>query len=343
MPEHNYDAIRESICRRYGALPFPEKSYIILMSPRSGSNLLCAHLNKINFGNPIEAFHNPKNLRKLYGWEIDFSDPYQRFKKAMEFQTTAGVFGMKMNWDQFNYMIGLGRQLIDEDVYPLSDAAVVEVFFPNLSFIRLKRKNKVKQAISYSKGMQTGIWVIPAGGLGRRADFTLAPKYDRDHIEVCLEKLLSYHFLWEEFLARHQIKPLEIWYEDLAANFVETLKGIYRYLGIESEDFPAPQTRKIADKQTDDWLERFISETPWLADDEIKQAFSEGDFSSAFTRRYVIYLSIKEDQVFFNASFNRFKKLRYYWMRLNKKLSKLGEARHLNDPQGKSSNEPDDE
>jgi hypothetical protein len=165
--------------------------------------------------------------------------------------------------------------------------------------------------------------VIPSGGLGNREDYTLPPLYDRDHIEVCLEKLLSYHYQWEDFLGTHSLDHLEVWYEDLAADFVETLKIIYDFLGIESDYFPEPQTKKIANRQTDAWLDRFHAETPWLEDVEIKQAFSTGDFTAAFTRRFTLFLSQKEDEVFFDSSFNRFKKLRYYSMRLGKKISKL--------------------
>lgn len=315
-------ATREFIQKEYSGVPIPERSYFILMSPRTGSNLLATHLQNINFGNPFEAFHfNKAEIQRLYGWDIDFSDPVAYIQKTINFLTVEGVFGMKLNWLQLHTFLKTSRQLTNAHDITLTDKEVIEVFFPKALFIYMKRLGKVKQAVSFSKGKQTGIWMERAGQDQSYKKYIMPPKYDRAHIEGCLEELLAYDVAWENYLARNQVAYLELWYEALAKDFIMEMGRVYKYLGINQKEIPEPIVKKQANTKSFDWVNRFEDETPWLKDNTIEKSLEEGDFKTAFIHRSMMIIHQKEERSWLAMPANRFKSSRKFIFNVKRKLS----------------------
>jgi len=281
-PNLNLAAIshtRDLINQHYGPLPTPAKSYVVLMTPRSGSNLLCNALRDGGAGRPIESFHKERVLRQEHGWDIDFKNPYEYFRQMLLYQTQNNIFGFKMNWQQFQQFLKLARQLSEKvQAPPLNERELLEVFFPNLIYIHNKRRDKLAQAVSFSKALQTGIWARPKNSKIRSLH---SAHYDRDLITLSMWKLLSIDTSWIRFLNQYQIPYLEVWYEDLAANFSEEIARVYRYLEIEASPPPSSLTKQ-ANKLNAEWTERFRQETPWITDSPFTQYLSEGDLEQAF-------------------------------------------------------------
>ena len=321
---HQIQAARKFIQDQYPEIPVPDKSYFIMMIPRTGSNLLASHLENIRFGHPIEAFHfNHRRMQKTYQWNIDFSDPVAHLRKAIEFQTVDGVFGMKLNWQQLESFLKTTQQIIEPSGITLNNRDLFEVFFPEASFIYMKRLGKIKQAVSFSKGMQTGIWKERVGEEETYKDYVLPPLYDRAHIEGCLEELLSYDVSWENFLKTNGFQYLELWYEDLAKEYVETIKKVYAHLGIERDDIPEPALKKQANLKSQDWAARFTEETPWVNQKIVSEALERGDFLSAFILRGTEIIHQKEQKRWHAMPATRFKPVRWFFFRANKKLSAI--------------------
>lgn len=314
---------RESV-QREKPLPLPPQSYLVLMAPRSGSNLLCSQLQKIRFGNPIEAFHfNHDNIRKEYGWEIDFSDPYSYIKQVLEFQTVDGVFGMKLNWNQFETFLELARRLISPMDFELSDAEVVEVFFSGVSYIHIKRKKKVYQAISFSKGQQTGIWKLPKNQDNTYKQYVMRAQYNRDHIEACFDKLLAIDFSWDRYLESHGLQAFDIWYDDLASEYHNTMTKLYDYLEIRAHDVPAPQLKKQANRESQEWASRFIEETPWVKQKNIQNALERGDLNTILSYRFAQIANDRAEQQWRLIPGNRFRPIRKQLFRLQRKARNI--------------------
>ncbi len=209
----------------YGPLPHPERSYLVLMSPRSGSNLLCVHLEKIGCGRAVEGFHfNPKALQREFGWPAEFDDPFEHIRYALEYGTLGGVFGLKLNWQEFELFLRKARQVVEPAGFSLNDAELLELFFPGAAYIHLKRRNKVKQAVSYARAMQNGIWRVNAENDDGYKKYLLPAQYDRDHIEGLFDNLLAYDLAWERLLRKYSIPYLDLWYEDLARDYVSKMK-----------------------------------------------------------------------------------------------------------------------
>jgi len=319
----NVAQARNFVHETFGTLPIPERCYCVLMSPRSGSTLLCTHLQNIKYGYPIEAFHFSHNrLRRLYGWDIEFADPFAHIKKALEFQTVNGIFGTKFSWIEFELFLQAARQLTDPSGIPLNDAELVDVVFPNAVYIHLKRKNKVKQAISYAKAMQNGIWHVQAEQAKDNKAYALPEEYNREHIEACLDNLLAFDVAWENYLQRHNLPFMELWYEDLAKEYHSKIHEIYSYLGIAQEDTSEPPLKKLANTESQEWVKRFTAETPWLENKTIVNALETGDVSTAFIYRMMLLTREKERKGWANIPVNRFhlKPIKMMLSRLKRKL-----------------------
>jgi len=195
LPKHQEELniIRERLVENYPLIKIPEKSYLILMSPRSGSTLLCAHLEEIGFGRPTEGFHfSNRALKERFGDNIDFSNAYDHTVAAFNYGTNNGVFGLKFSWVEFEIFLRKATQLLGDDVKYLSDIDILDIFFPEVKFVRLIRRDKVKQAVSFAKAMQTGIWNERVGTAEDYKQYVIPPHYNQTHIEALFDNLLAF-------------------------------------------------------------------------------------------------------------------------------------------------------
>lgn len=315
---------RAEIERIHGPLPHPQRSYIVLMSPRSGSNLLCVHLEKIGFGRPMEGFHfNPKALQRKFGWPAEFNNSFEHIRYALDYGTLGGVFGLKLSWVEFELFLREARQVLEPTGFSLNDGELLELFFPDAAYIHLKRRNKVKQAVSYAKAMQNGIWQVDAENNDDYKKHLLPAQYDRDHIESLFDNLLVYDLAWERLLRNYSIPGLVMWYEDLARDYVVKMKEIYAYLGIDREEVIAPPLKKQSDELSQDWVQRFEMETHWLSNPDILTAMQAGDFETVHFLRTKQILRDKERKRWVEMPANRFKSIRKFAFRVRRKLSTL--------------------
>jgi LPS sulfotransferase NodH len=140
-------------------------SYVVCATPRSGSSLLCEALSFTGVaGYPNDYFWNLPFWLAQWG-VTDFAG----FAKGLlqEAVTANGVFGSKLMWDQVEVVCEQFASLLS-----LRDAAPREVLgaaFPNLHYIWLTRRDKLRQGISYYRAMETKVWRssdIPIHGAG---------------------------------------------------------------------------------------------------------------------------------------------------------------------------------
>ena len=140
------------------------KSYIICTSPRSGSTLLCKLLTNTNVdGVPNSYFHKPSltNWTEVHGIAPNCLANRSKtleavLKKAQKTDTAeTGVFGLRLQGGSLNYFMDQLKLLHPE---LNSDVDRLNATFGETAFIFLSRKNKLEQAISCVKAMQTGLW-----------------------------------------------------------------------------------------------------------------------------------------------------------------------------------------
>jgi LPS sulfotransferase NodH len=233
----------------------PGTSYLILSTPRSGSNLLCRGLEDTNFaGIPREHFSPESKYWAQYGQGADPRDYVARL--VAERSSPNGVFGAKVSWRQ---MVHFGRACRAVPRYrkqPLH--AIIADLLPGVRYLRITRRDKLRQAISYWKAHQTGVWGRAAGQEQAPA---APPAFDFDGISKVRHMLVDHEAGIEQYVARAGDAPFTVVYEELVDAYEETLRAALRYLDIALPPdlvIEAPRMVRQADAESEAWVDRYL-------------------------------------------------------------------------------------
>jgi LPS sulfotransferase NodH len=282
----------------------PERSYIVCATPRSGSTLVCHALGETGVaGRPEEYFEalrhsgrprrpeeyflgvEDQSIRDHLGERGIGSDPpprsplwsraaYDRYLEwAFEAGTTPnGVFGAKLMWGYFGDFVSLVRNIPAYRDVPLAE--LLSDVFPELTFVRIVRANKVRQAVSLWKAVQTATWREDQASAGAIASVENdgSPPYRsfieehrpqlRFHygaIDHLLRHLLIEEASWDAFFEHAGIKPILVLYENFAADYETSTLNLLDRLDLappDGFDFE-PRMKKQSDAVNDDWTKRY--------------------------------------------------------------------------------------
>ena len=188
------------------------KYYIICTQPRTGSHLLRALLRQQRCGNPDELI---QQLRTEHVKDLD-----SLYKKGI----LGDVFGMTVH--QLHFLSGLKILREHTGMQKESDFTLLNTLFPNVKFIYLYRRDKVKQAISYVKAHRTGHYTFKGD--------TQFGAYSESEITKFMEYICRSEAKWLNFFDKYQIKHYDITYESLCSDPIESVRGILNSLGVES-------------------------------------------------------------------------------------------------------------
>jgi LPS sulfotransferase NodH len=280
----------------------PERSYIVCATPRSGSTLVCQALKETGVaGHPEEYFEalrhsgRPRRPEEYFegvddrsildhlGERVLGDDPPQRsplwsraaYDRYLEWAfdagtTPNGVFGAKLMWGYFGDFVSLLRNVPEYSATPLAE--LLPAVFPELTFVRVVRANKVRQAVSLWKAVQTATWrQEDAASGGGVSDATAAPykSFLEDHrpqlrfhygaIEHLLGQILFEEACWDAFFEHARIKPVLVLYENFAADYEVSTRSVLDRLRLElpPDRELKPRMRKQSDGINDDWTRRY--------------------------------------------------------------------------------------
>src|SRR5215472_12960916 len=102
--------------------------------------------------------------------------------------------------------------------------------FPNLRYIWLTRRDKVRQAVSYYRAIKTGEWWKIAGV--HRENPQPEPKFDFDYIRRLETLILQQEWKWQKYFEEFDIEPLVLIYEEFSSNVRMTIQEVLTYLQI---------------------------------------------------------------------------------------------------------------
>lgn len=267
----------------------PTCSYLICATPRSGSTLLCEALTNTGVaGYPKEYFEAlrttglPMRPRDYFttlnnpgftGMLEEFSqelhattistvtaqrDYADYLIHVLEEGTTAnGVFGAKVMWGYLGDFISNLRDIPAYRALPVPE--LFSTVFPNLHYIRVVRKDKVGQAVSLWKAIQTWRWredeaAVSSNGIGHQKREL---QFQFELIDHLVRQIEEHELAWERFFDEAGIQPYCVVYEDLATNYEATALNILRYLGVslpENHRFAARQMKRQADTLSEEWV-----------------------------------------------------------------------------------------
>jgi LPS sulfotransferase NodH len=204
----------------------PRLSYFICCAERTGSTFLGNTLIDIGIaGRPRSyfnrvAYYNPKMQRILRNAKDD--ETY--LDRVIEAATTPnGVFGAKVHWQHFLNLIAKVERGSRSDSIGTAALDYLRMRLPDPRFIWLTRRNVVARAISHYRVKKTNEWQLDSrwttddtGGEGE-------PGFDFDGIDAFLRAGQIEDEHWQQFFREHDIRPLDLVYEDLIQDLAGTV------------------------------------------------------------------------------------------------------------------------
>ena len=242
-------------------------SYLLLATPRSGSTLLGQGLQASGLAGDPKEFFGHRMAFWMERWQTP-SLPAYIDRLIAERATPNGVFGAKLLYGQLQHLERLARQ--DPALAQLPLAGMLGVLFPNLHLIWVTREDKVRQAVSWFKARQSGLWGqdqgqerVKLGAAWRRGDEPLPPgevAFDYDGIASLVAQAEAEDAAIGRILAASGMPSFTVVYEAFAPRYAETVFDLLRWMGVEAPpdlSLPTPRTVKLADDRTDEWVARF--------------------------------------------------------------------------------------
>ena len=231
------------------------KSYFICFTVRSGSTVLCELLARTNIaGKPQEHFNH--NINPINPKGDTIPDYRQFISQTLANSTTPnGVFGTKIGggvWHDF-----VRRLNTIEEVSGQPFDQTLAQFFPDLHFIWLTRRNKVRQAVSHWMAIQSGRWHSPDSIQND------SPQYQFNAIDHLVQELVIREAVWGDYFSQNNITPHIVVYEDFIRDMEYTVRGILNFLNI---DIPAgfkvqpPHFQRTANTLSEAWVQRYREE-----------------------------------------------------------------------------------
>jgi trehalose 2-sulfotransferase len=265
----------------------PLRSYLVCATPRSGSTLLCHLLDQtVLAGHPEEYFealrhsgiprrpaeyfdpdrhaniierlafrelpdgtdHQPSDL-----WRPESYDRY--LASVLEQGTTPnGVFGAKLMWGYLGDFADLLRGIEGNAGRAVPD--LLARAFPDLRYVQITRRDKVRQAVSLWKAVQTQAWRRDTEGEGG-AD--IEPVFSFRAINFLVRQLTAHDASWEAYFLGLGVEPLKVTYEELAEAPDPVVRRVLAHVGVPVPAdlaLDAPALRVQADARSEDWVRR---------------------------------------------------------------------------------------
>lgn len=267
--------------RRSTVVTVPERvsSYLVCATQRSGSTLLCELLAATGVaGRPEEFFEAVRDTGlpphpgdylvglprmgvgirddlipsegPVYSSLAGIDDYRDHLERTFAWGTTEnGVFGAKLMWNQLPELRTLAGEL--PEFAGLKTAQLLERLFDGPRYIWVSRRDKVRQAVSLWRALQSRSWRHGSPGNDR-----LEPQYRFEAIHHLVRRLESDDRGWRDFFSEHGLQPLAISYEDdLERDPDGTIGRALSWIGVQPPegDKARPPLRRQSDALSDEW------------------------------------------------------------------------------------------
>jgi len=230
------------------------KCYLVAATYRSGSTLLCETLAGAGLAGAPKEFFHPLNMTPLA------EQNYVAFIRQTieETATPNGVFGAKLLWHHVAYICEHVRSFPEFQMPGQSSRDILSALFNGPYYIRVFRRDKLGQAISYVKARQTGVFHhyrdTPNTPLRD-------PVFDAAAIESALRKCQLDDLAWQAYFDCFRIQPFVVEYETFLERREETIREILNFLGIDTGGplhLPEAPLKRTADGINQEWRQRFL-------------------------------------------------------------------------------------
>jgi LPS sulfotransferase NodH len=234
-------------------------SYFISTAPRTGSGLLAEALESTRIAGIPREYFDP-NFESQWYDDLFIRVESEYFDKILSAGTTAnGVFAAKVHWYQFAHMTAKLRQHSVPGATGLDRLAHT---FPDLRYIFLTRKDKIRQAVSYVRAIRTGVWwSFRSKGQETSEPPPSISQHELKQIDFWVSELANFESRWRAHFDHAGVTPFEVAYEDFVRNYAGTVVQILDYLGLSTAGLVTiapPRLRKQADAISEEWVRRYL-------------------------------------------------------------------------------------
>jgi LPS sulfotransferase NodH len=276
-----------------GAVTKPTRSYLVCATPRSGSTLLCETLLATGVaGRPREYFEalketglprrpreyfwglrSPEVIRLLppdvnidHTAERDETWEREDYRRHLDWAlregtTPNGVFGAKMMWGYFQDFLELARGI--PQFGGMGDGSLLNAAFPGLRYVFISRNDKVRQAVSLWRALQTWVWRKEAGAPEDEPAPVQRSVYSFDAIDHLLDQLRRHEDAWRGFFFRIGQRPLSIVYEDVVGDLRGSVGRVLAPIGVEPPPdwtLPVSSPRRQSDELSESWVQNYLED-----------------------------------------------------------------------------------
>src|ERR1700745_4376455 len=157
------------------------RCYVVCAIPRSGSNLLTDGLHATRrAGRPKQFFMRKSESDFAAAHNLNLSAGFAAYIQDIITATATSneVFGFKlMSWylDDFFGRLRETRAFGDATI---DDLSLLRNAFPQVRFVHIHRRHKLRQALSTARALQTGLWKVKNGEMEEQE-----PQFDPELIE----------------------------------------------------------------------------------------------------------------------------------------------------------------
>ena len=254
----------------------PDLAYLVCATPRSGSTLLCETLRATGgAGVPLEHFEVlratglPRQPREYFDGVHDASvlehlaplrpgTPDREAPGAWwarvraEGETANGVWGGKLMWGHVDELLARARRL--DGLAGADLAAVLRALLGEVRLIFVTRADKVAQAVSLWRAVQTQSW--RAGDGAPHED----PAYSFAAIDHLAGRLEADDAAWRAWFGAAGADPIVVPYDDLEADPAGTAGAVLGALGLDDRQVVVPGLRRQADERSAQWAAHYRDE-----------------------------------------------------------------------------------
>jgi LPS sulfotransferase NodH len=275
-----------------------ERTYLVCATQRSGSTLLCQLLDETGVaGHPEEYFeairgtgvppHPGDYLESLprtgagirddptpsqapaYSSLQGLTDYRQHLQRTFTSGTTAnGVFGAKLMFNQLPELQALAGEL--DEYAGLDVAELLGALFGEPAYIWVSRRDKVRQAVSMWRALQSRRWRSGPGEAEPESEPRPDPVYRYEGVDHLVRRFEAEDRSWSEFFAAQGIPALAVSYEDdLVRDRQGTVAAALEHIGVSMPAgwrAPEPLARQ-ADARTEGWVAAYHRDRAQRRDD----------------------------------------------------------------------------
>ena len=221
----------------------PLRTVLIASTPRTGSTLLGDALSQMGICGVPQEYLNPRQLQ-AFGQRLGPVPLPTYVRWLQQHRTTSnGVFALKAHH----------QQIADAGI---ANADALRTLFPAMRIVWIQRKDKARQAVSYSRAAQTQSWQSTNKN-------TVKPEYRYEHILGALSDIWKQNLAWQQLFTTPSCPPVTVTYEALVGAYAPTLSrlvGELRLADPATVAIPPPPQAPMRSPERQVWSARFREE-----------------------------------------------------------------------------------